>query len=86
MSWSDLEDASPLDVRGFEQKSEDMNKLCLRVFGDEDGQKLMKWLVQMYVDVPVAVPGADPSYAFYADGQRSVIRDLIGRIDKARSM
>jgi len=74
------------DIRQVDQKQEDFNRLCLRVFGDEDGQKLIKWLVQIYVDVPVAVPGADSSYAFYADGQRSVIRDLIGRIDKARSM
>jgi hypothetical protein len=85
MGWDDLENAAP-DIRPVDQNQEDINKLCLRVFGDEDGQKLMKWLVQMYVNVPVAVPGADPSYAFYADGQRSVIRELIGRIQKARSM
>jgi len=85
MGWDDLENAAP-DIRPADQNQEDINKLCLRVFGDEDGQKLMKWLVQMYVNVPVAVPGADPSYAFYADGQRSVIRELIGRIQKARSM
>jgi hypothetical protein len=85
MGWDDLENAAP-DIRSADQSQEDINKLCLRVFGDEDGQKLMKWLVQMYVNVPVAVPGADPSYAFYADGQRSVIRELIGRIQKARSM
>lgn len=85
MGWDDLENAAP-DIRSVDQSQEDINKLCLRVFGDEDGQKLMKWLVQMYVNVPVAVPGADPSYAFYADGQRSVIRELIGRIQKARSM
>ncbi len=46
----------------------------------------MKWLDQMYVDVPVAVPGNDPSYAFFAEGQRTVIRDLKARILQARNL
>ena len=83
--WEDL-DAIPSDVWEVTQKTEDLNKLCLRVLASEDGKKLMDWLVATYVDVPVAVPGADPSYAFFAEGQRTVVRDLIARITKARSL
>lgn len=87
MSWEDLEKTDfSEDVREAKQKREDLMRLCLRVLGTEDGQKLMEWLREMYVDVPVAVPGADPSYAFYADGQRSVVRDLIARINQARNL
>lgn len=85
MSWEDLE-AGQIDVRDVTQQREDLARLCLRVFGSEDGQKLMDWLKQMYVDVPIAVPGADPSHAFYAEGQRSVIRDIEARINQARKI
>jgi hypothetical protein len=85
--WEDFDGADVSeDVREVKQKREDLMRLCLRVLGTEDGQKLMEWLREMYVDVPVAVPGADPSYAFYADGQRSVVRDLIARINQARNL
>jgi hypothetical protein len=46
----------------------------------------LEWLREMYVDVPVAVPGADPSHAFFAEGQRNVVRDLIARINQARKL
>lgn len=85
--WDDLENLDVTeDIREAKQKHEDLAKLCLRVFTSEDGQKLLEWLKQMYVDVPIAVPGADPSHAFYADGQRNVIRDIEARINQARKL
>jgi hypothetical protein len=83
--WDDLE-AIPTDIRDVTQKTEDLNKLCLRVLGDEDGQKLLQWLTAAYTDQPVAVPGSDSSYAYYREGQNSVIRDLIARIIRARNL
>ena len=58
----------------------------LRVFGSEDGQKLLSWMRDMYVNVPIAVPGTDPSHAFFAEGQRNVIRDIEARINQARKL
>jgi hypothetical protein len=56
------------------------------VLGSEDGQKLMGWLRAALLEQPVAVPGSDPSFAFYREGQNSVVRDLEARIKKARSL
>jgi hypothetical protein len=87
MGWDELDSADQTsDIREVKQQREDLMRLTLRVFGTEDGQKLMEWLRQMYVDVPVAVPGADPSHAFFAEGQRNVVRDLIARINQARKL
>lgn len=87
MSWEELEQiGQPPDVRAVEQKREDMARLCLRVFGTEDGQALLAWLRQMYVDVPIAVPGTDPSHAFFAEGCRNVVRDIEARINQARKL
>lgn len=87
MSWEELEAiGKPADVREVEQKREDLARLTLRVFASEDGQKLLSWLRDIYVNVPIAVPGTDPSHAFYAEGQRSVVRDIEARINQARNL
>ena len=87
MSWDELEAiGQPSDVREVQQQREDIARLCLRVFGTEDGQALMQWLTSMYVNVPIAVPGTDPSHAFFAEGQRTVVRDIMARIQQARKL
>lgn len=43
MSWEELEAiGQPSDIREVDQKREDLAKLTLRVFGSEDGQKLLQ--------------------------------------------
>ena len=87
MSWEELEAiGQPSDIREVDQKREDLAKLTLRVFGSEDGQKLLQWLQHMYVNVPIATPGTDPSHAFFAEGQRTVVRDILVRINSARKL
>ncbi|NBT75686.1 MAG: hypothetical protein EBT15_06920 [Betaproteobacteria bacterium] len=86
MSWEDLDDPTPPDVRGTAQQREDLAKLCLRVFGTEEGKKLLQWLQDMYVNVPIAVPGTDSSHAYYAEGCRNVVRDIMARINQARNL
>lgn len=83
--WAGLQEQM-IDVRSVDQAVEDLNKLCLRVLASEDGDKLMKWLRTTLLEQPVAVPGSDSSYAYYREGQNSVIRDLESRIQKARNM
>jgi hypothetical protein len=87
MSWEELDQIGETpDVRGVEQKREDLARLCLRVFGTEDGKAMLAWLRQTYVDVPIAVPGTDPSHAFFAEGCRNVVRDIQARINQARNL
>jgi len=84
--WDDIDAPPSPDIREVSQQREDLAKLCLRVFGDEEGQKLLKWLVDTYVNVPIAVPGTDPSHAFFAEGSRNVVRDIMARINQARNL
>ena len=82
--WEGLESVKT-DIRDEMQRREDLNKLCHRVLAsNEDGKKLMEWLRQTILEHPVAVPGADPSFAFYREGQCSVVRDLENRIKLAK--
>lgn len=88
MSWDDLENIGQQtdDIRAAEQKRDDLARLTLRVFSSEDGQKLLNWMRDMYVNVPVAVPGTDPSHAFFAEGQRTVVRQIEARINQAKKL
>ena len=83
--WEGLNEIS-LDIRDSQQAVEDLNKLCLRVLSTEDGQKLMGWLRASILEQPVATPGSDSSYAYYREGQNSIVRDLEARLIKARKM
>jgi hypothetical protein len=85
VSWEDLETPA-VDIREVTQQREDLARMCLRVFGTEEGQKMLTWLRDMYVNVPIAVPGTDPSHAFFAEGQRTVVRDIEARINQARNL
>ena len=85
MSWEELESiGQTADVRDASQKREDTDRLVARVFCTDDGIQLLNWLKDVYVNVPIAVPGTDPSFAFYAEGCRNVIRDIEARIHRAR--
>ena len=87
MSWEELEAiGQPSDVREVQQQRDDLSRLTMRVFGSEDGQKLLQWMRDMYVNVPIAVPGTDPSHAFFAEGQRTVVLDIMARITQARKL
>jgi hypothetical protein len=87
MSWEELEAIGQTsDIREVDQKRDDLARLTLRVFSSEDGQKLLAWLNQMYVNVPVAVPGTDPSHAYFAEGQRTVVREIEARIRQAKNL
>lgn len=80
--WEDLEHAN-VDIRGSSQSRDDLDRLCLRVLGTEDGKKLVLWLRQSYLEQPVALPGSASDYAFYREGQNSIVRDLEARISRS---
>lgn len=82
--WEGLE-AQQTDMRDEMQRREDLNKLCHRVLAsNEEGKKLMAWLRDITIEQPVAVPGADPSFAFFREGQCSIVRELENRIKLAK--
>ena len=87
MSWEELEAiGETADVREATQKREDTDRLVARVFCTDDGIQLLNWLKDVYVNVPIAVPGTDPSHAYFAEGQRNVVRDIEARINQARKL
>lgn len=83
--WEDL-DAIERGEGKPHDKNEDINRLILRVFASEEGQKLLAWWHENLLEQPVAVPGSTPDFAFYREGQNSVVRDIEARIKRARNL
>lgn len=80
--WDDLE---AMQQSLEPPESSDTDKLCLRVFGTEEGQKLLKWLRDITVEQPCWGPGSDPSYGFFLEGRCSLVKEIESRINRARN-
>lgn len=81
--WDDLE---AVQNSLTPPESSDNDKLCLRVFGTEEGQKLLKWLREQTIEQPCWGPGSDPSYGYFLEGRCSLIKEIESRINRARNL
>jgi hypothetical protein len=81
--WDDIDAIPTADVKEVTTKREELDRLAKRVFSTEDGQKLLKWMREVYLENPSWQPGADNSYGYWREGQNAVIRDLEARIRRA---
>lgn len=81
MSWDEIEpDVSIPEDR----KRDDLDILIARTFSTENGQKVLAWLRESYLENPSWQPGAESSFGFYREGQNSVIRDIEKRIKRIK--
>ena len=55
--WDDIEVAPP---KREPKEISDVDKLCLRVFGTEEGQKLLKWLREQTIEQHCWLPENEP--------------------------
>lgn len=83
MGWDDLE--SDTQVVELDQKHVDINLLIARTFGTEEGQKVLAWLRDSYLERPSWQPGADSSFGHWREGQNTVIREIEARIKRAKN-
>ena len=81
--WDDLEAVDKVDITEVTTKREELDRLTKRVFSTEDGQKLLRWMREVYLENPSWQPGADNSYGYWREGQNAVVRDLEARIRRA---
>jgi hypothetical protein len=80
--WDDLDEATPVEK---EPGALDIDLLVSRTFASDEGQKVLAWMRDFYLERPCWQPGADASLGQFREGQNSVIRDIELRIKKARS-
>ena len=79
------------DIEGMQQslqapKGSDQDKLCLKVFGTESGQKLLKLLRDQTIEQPSWSPGSDASLGYFMEGRCSLVKEIEARINRARNL
>jgi len=84
--WDGLRLAEPDTLKTNKQEQEDIDRLYLRVFGSEDGQKLLTHLRSLTIEQPTWYPGEDASHGYAREGQNSLVREMERRINKARTL
>jgi hypothetical protein len=80
--WEDLDSAPP---KAAPKEINDVDKLCLRVFGTEEGQKLLKWLREQTIEVACWLPGAEASYGYFHEGRCNLVKEIETRVQRARN-
>ena len=82
--WDGLReaDASALPVN---QKSDDLDTNFVRCFSTDAGQEVLAYLKAMTVDQPAWYPGEDPSQGYAREGQNSIIREILKRVERGRN-
>ena len=80
--WEDLDSAPP---KAVPKEINDVDKLCLRVFGTEEGQKLLKWLREQTIEQSCWTPGVDPSYGYFLEGRCNLVKEIESRVERARN-
>ena len=83
MSWDDIEGIA--QVIEQDQSQIDINLLIARTFSTEEGQKVLAWMRDNYLERPCWQPGADSSVGQWREGQNSVIREIEARIKRAKN-
>ena len=81
MSWDEIEPDLTIPE---DRKRDDLDILIARTFSTENGQKVLAWLRETYLENPSWQPGAESSYGFYREGQNAVVRDIEKRIKRIK--
>lgn len=83
MGWEELE---AVQQSLAAPPANDIDLLCLKVFGTEQGQKLFKWMREQTIEQAAWTPGTDASYGYFLEGRCALVRELQARINRARNL
>lgn len=84
--WEGLRSVEPQERLTHQDNQDDIDRLYLRVFGSDDGQKLHEHLRSLTIEQPTWYPGEDASHGFAREGQNSLVREIERRMQRARSL
>ncbi len=84
--WEGLRSVEPQERLTQQDNQDDIDRLYLRVFGSDDGQKLHEHLRSLTIEQPTWYPGEDASHGFAREGQNSLVREIERRMQRARSL
>jgi hypothetical protein len=82
--WDDLRDADNAHLAANQASQEEINTAFVRCFSTEAGQTVLDFLRGMTLEQPSWYPGEDASHGYAREGQNSIVREILRRIQKGR--
>ena len=82
--WDGLRLTQPEQTQHVDQ--DDVDRLYLRVFGSDDGQKLLTHLRSLTIEQPTWYPGEEASHGYAREGQNSLVREIERRMQRASKL
>jgi len=59
-----------------------LDRAFARTFQTEEGEKVLKYLIEKTIAQPTWIPGGDTSFGFAREGQNSIIREILQRLER----
>ena len=84
--WDSLRQSDNEHLQQNKLAQDDINVLYVRCFSTEAGIEVLEHLKSVTLDQPTWYPGEDPSHGFAREGQNSVVREILRRIDRGRQV
>ena len=84
--WDGLREAENYHLKDSQISQDDVDISYVRCFSTEAGQEVLDHLKAMTLDQPSWYPGEDPSHGFAREGQNSVVREILRRIERGRNV
>ena len=83
--WDELRQADNSDLTKTKVAQDELDIIFVRCFSTEAGAEVLGYLKSMTLDQPSWYPGEDPSRGFAREGQNSIVREIMRRIDRGRN-
>ena len=79
--WDGIDDPEMV----FHNEPSEIDKVYMRVFSSEEGQKVLNHLRSITIDQPAWTPGSDASFGYSREGQNSIVREIIQRMRRGNN-
>ena len=86
LNWdivSETTDKAQLEEQNKAQYEENIH--FQRTFTSPNGKKVLEWLTKYTLETPTWWPGQDTSRGFFREGQNSLVRQIISKIEQAKN-
>jgi hypothetical protein len=84
--WDSLRPSDNTHLHKSRIAQDDLNTAFVRCFSTEAGGEVLEYLKHVTLDQPSWFPGEDPSHGFAREGQNSIVREILRRIEKGRQV
>jgi len=82
--WEGVNAHQPPAPSYSETEQADLDKSIAKAFSTAAGKKTLNWLKTSYLEQPCWAPGYSTDFGFYREGQNTLIREIVARIERAK--